>query len=337
MNSLNHHHAAKQSPILSILPPLFEPLKDDLQTVLNKMRAVAHIELELLDEALSYVVAVGGKLIRPALTITVSNIYRPTDNKVISLAASIEMLHTATLVHDDMIDEAARRRGKPTLHTMLDPSSAVLLGDYLFAQAASWNTETDNIRVVRIFSHTLMTIVQGELRQMWAKFNLKRANEDYLARIYGKTGALFAGACEAAAELGGAPSKEITALREYGRLLGLAFQIVDDVLDYTGNATEMGKPIGADLRNGNITLPVILYLRDYDQEALGETLFQEKLAPYHAEQIINRVVASGALQDSLQEAQALVDKGKQILKNLPPSPQVERLYELGDYIVTRTI
>lgn len=329
MNALNNH------TIKTI--PLFEPLEDDLQQVLNKMRAAARIEMDLLDEALAYVVAVGGKLIRPAVAISVCNLYRPTDEKVIALAASVEMLHTATLVHDDMIDDAARRRGNPTLHTLLDAGSAVLLGDYLFAQAAAWAAETDNIRVVRIFSETLMTIVEGELRQMWAKFDLTRANEDYFARIYGKTAALFASACEAGAELGGASAKEVRALREYGRLLGLAFQIVDDVLDYSGDATQMGKPIGADLRNGNITLPVILYLRDYDRTGLADTLFQSKLTPQQADDVVHLVAASPALRDSLLEAQRLIEEAKGALAALPDSPTLARLRTLGDYIVQRTI
>lgn len=317
--------------------PLFAPIENDLYDVINKMRNAAKVELSLLDEALAYVVAVGGKLVRPALAIIVSNIYRPTHEKAVLLAASVEMLHTATLVHDDMIDQSALRRGNPTLHTLLNPASAVLLGDYLFAQAAGWAAETDNVRVVRIFSETLMTIVGGELRQMWAKFHLERANEDYFARIYGKTAALFAAACEAGAELVGAPAQEVNALSEYGRLLGLAFQIVDDVLDYTGNATELGKPIGADLHNGNITLPVILYLRHYDRESLADTLFQKKLTSSETDRIINQVIASPALQDSLQEAKILVEKAKQALNILQPSAQTELLRELADYIVERTI
>lgn len=319
--------------------PILTPLEADLQRVLNKMRAAAkvEVEMELLDEALAHVVAVGGKLVRPALAITTSNLYCPTDEKVISLAASIEMLHTATLVHDDMIDQSAQRRGNPTLHTMIDPGSAVLLGDYLFAQAAAWAAETDSIRVVHIFSNTLMTIVEGELRQMWAKFDLDRANEDYFARIYGKTAALFAAACEAGGVLGGASQEELYALGEYGRLVGLAFQIVDDVLDYSGNAKELGKPIGSDLRNGNITLPVILYLRHYDQKGLADTIFRDKLTADDTEYVIAQVSTSHALRDSLTEAQQLVNRAKELLSIFPPSIQIQRLYDLGDYFVRRTV
>jgi geranylgeranyl pyrophosphate synthase len=318
--------------------PLFEPVEQDLRAVLTKMRSAARIEMELIDEALTHVVAVGGKLIRPALAITASNIYRPTDEKVVSLAASVEMLHTATLVHDDMVDDSSRRRGRPTLHVMLNPASAVLLGDYLFAQAAAWAAETDSIRVVHIFSETLMTIVEGELRQMWAQFDLVRANDDYFNRIFGKTAVLFAAACEAGGELGGASQRELHALREYGRLLGLAFQIVDDVLDFSGDTGLLGKPVGGDLRNGNITLPAILYLRDYDREDLARRWFQDStLTDEQADELVQRVVASPALGASLDCARELVEEAKQSLIELPPGPQIERLRELGDYVITRNL
>ncbi len=318
--------------------PVFAMLEPDLKRVLGKMRAAAHIEMEMLDEALEYVVAAGGKMVRPALAITVANIYRDTNDKVISLASSVEMLHTATLVHDDMVDDSARRRGNPTLHTMVTPATAVLLGDYLFAQAAAWAAETDNLRVVHIFSETLMTIVGGELRQMWAQFDLKRAKEDYYHRIFGKTAALFAAACESGAELGGAPHQEVEALREYGRLVGLAFQIVDDVLDYTGDAEKLGKPIGADLHNGNITLPVIIYLRDYDRENLATTMFaNDRLTTEQADYVIEKVTASPALHDALTEARRVVEQAKSELATLRPGEEVENLRNLADYIVARNI
>lgn len=317
--------------------PLLAPIEGDLQRVLHKMRAAAQVELSTLDEALAYVVAQGGKLIRPALAVTTANIYRPTDERVIALAASVEMLHTATLVHDDMIDDSTRRRGQPTLHTLLNPESAVLLGDYLFAQAASWAAETDSVRVVRIFSETLMTIVAGELRQMWAQFDLTRAADDYFARIHGKTAALFAAACESAAVLGGAPESQVDALREYGRLLGLAFQIVDDVLDYAGDAAVLGKPVGSDLRNGNITLPVITYLRTYDRDGLAEQLRQDRLDPEQADMIVARVLDSPALSDSLEEARRLARASQEQLDVLPASVQQERLREVADYVVRRTL
>lgn len=302
------------------------------------MRSVAGIEDQLLDEALAMVVSAGGKLIRPALAITSTNIYGADHDKIISLAAAVEMLHTATLVHDDMIDDAARRRGRPTLHTLLNPASAVLLGDYLFAQAAVWAAETDSVRVVNIFSNTLMTIVEGELRQMWAKRDFWRSQENYYERIYGKTAALFATACEAGAVLGEAPEEEIQALREYGRLLGLAFQVVDDVLDFAGDEQQLGKPVGGDLRGGNITLPFLFYLReqrDGRDELAEKVLAAEPLSDEQVQVVVKRVVNSPAIEQSLAEAQRLAAEAKRALAPIPAGTHRDTLIALADYTVRR--
>ncbi|MCB0077807.1 MAG: polyprenyl synthetase family protein [Anaerolineales bacterium] len=318
--------------------PVLQSLEPELRLVLDKMRSAATVDLEVLEEALAYVIAVGGKLIRPSLALLTSTMGRPVDEKTISLAASLEMLHTATLVHDDMIDNAALRRGNPTLHKMLDPASAVLLGDLLFAQAAKWAADTGNVRVVQIFAESLMAIVHGELRQRWAQFYVDRAAENYFDRIYGKTAALFAASCETGATLRHAPPHEIRALREYGRLLGLAFQIVDDLLDFVGDASRLGKPVGSDLRNGNITLPVILYLRDYDQSDLADRFFSDhQLTDEQIEQTISSVIASPALHDSQATARRLIDEAKVQLLDLPPSPQIDKLQELADYSVQRDL
>lgn len=303
------------------------------------MRRAARVDLELLDAALAHVVATGGKLVRPALAIAATRLVGgPVDeHKMISLAASVEMLHTATLVHDDMIDQAAKRRGNPTLHTLLNPASAVLLGDYLFAQAAEWAAETNNVRVVRIFADTLMIIVSGELRQMWAQWDWARAREDYMNRIFGKTAALFAAACEAGAVLGGASEVVVQALREYGRLLGLAFQIVDDVLDYVGDETNMGKPVGSDLKGGNITLPLILYVEQYadDRWPAARLDGHRRLSEEEVQEIVAHVVASGAIEASLQEARRLADEAKAVLRHVPPGPLTDVLLDLADYVVRR--
>nr|WP_290667214.1 polyprenyl synthetase family protein [Ardenticatena sp.] len=318
--------------------PIFTPIEPDLRAVLEKMRSAANIQLELLDEALAHVVASGGKLVRPSLAILVSRIYGAEYEKMISLAASLEMLHTATLVHDDMIDAAAKRRGNPTLHTLLNPASAVLLGDYLFAQAAAWATETDNVRVVRIFAQTLMTIVNGELRQMWAKWDWNRAIEDYFNRIHGKTAALFSASCETAAALCHTPAPVTTALREYGRLIGLAFQIVDDVLDYAGDEEKMGKPVGSDLRSGNITLPLIYYARHNPNDPLLATILDGK-RPSRDEvsTIVAAVVESDAIERSLAEADRLVDEALTHLEIVPDCPERTMLAELARYIVRRRV
>lgn len=316
--------------------PLFTGIEEDLRAVIQKMRSAARVEIHTLDDALAEVVASGGKLVRPALAIMTSRMYGTDRDKMLSLAASVEMLHTATLVHDDMIDRSDKRRGHPTLHNMLNASSAVLLGDYLFAQAAEWAAETDNVRVVRIFSNTLMTIVEGELRQIWAQHDWDRAQEDYFNRIYGKTAALFAAACESGAVLGGASEDVVQSLREYGRLLGLAFQVVDDVLDYAGDEARLGKPVGSDLRGGNITLPLIVYVRDYARDGVaGKMLDGEQLSDDEIQDIVSGVVSSGAIEDSLAEAQGLVDEAKANLTRVPANEHSSTLESLADYVVHR--
>lgn len=307
-----------------------------MQAVVRKMRSAANVDLHALDEALSQVVASGGKLVRPALAIMTSRMYEAERDKMLSLAASVEMLHTATLVHDDLIDRSDRRRGQPTLHNFLNPGSAVLLGDYLFAQAAEWAAETDNVRVVRIFANTLMTIVGGELRQMWAQHDWERAQEDYFNRIHGKTAALFASACESGAVLGGAPEPVVQALREYGRLLGLAFQVVDDVLDYAGDESRLGKPVGSDLRGGNITLPLILYVREYGRDGRAAKVLEgQQLSNDEVRSIVAEVVGSGAIEESLSTAQALVDDAKARLAEVPVNEHSATLESLADYVVRR--
>ena len=224
------------------------------------------------------------------------------------------------------------------MHTLLNPASAVLLGDYLFAQAAAWATETDNVRVVRIFAQTLMTIVNGELRQMWAKWDWNRAIEDYFNRIHGKTAALFSASCETAAALCHTPAPVTTALREYGRLIGLAFQIVDDVLDYAGDEEKMGKPVGSDLRSGNITLPLIYYARHNPNDPLLATILDGK-RPSRDEvsTIVAAVVESDAIERSLAEADRLVDEALTHLEIVPDCPERTMLAELARYIVRRRV
>lgn len=315
---------------------LFAPIEEDLEAVVHKMRTAASVDMQVLDSALTQVVASGGKLVRPALAIMTARIYGADREKMLSLAASVEMLHTATLVHDDLIDRSDRRRGRPTLHTLLTPGTAVLLGDYLFAQAAEWAAETDNVRVVRIFADTLMTIVGGELRQIWAQWDWDRAQEDYLNRIYGKTAALFASACEAGAALSGAPEETVQALREYGRLLGLAFQIVDDVLDYAGDEARLGKPVGSDLRDGNITLPLILYVRSYAGDGVADKVLRaETFSEDEVQEIVGEVIASGAIDESRREARTLVNQAKTHLASVPTNQYSSTLEALADYVVQR--
>ena len=208
------------------------------------MRATGEV-FRPLSGAINVLLGAGGKRVRPALALLASKLYPNAErDKVVSLAAAIEMLHSATLVHDDVIDGSLLRRGNPTLNASWSQGATILAGDFIFARAAVFASETDNVRVMRVFSQTLMTICEGELRQLFDLRNWQQPKDAYYERIYGKTAALFATATEAAAVLGSAPEAEITALHDYGYNVGMAFQIMDDVLDFVGSCPDGGQASG---------------------------------------------------------------------------------------------
>ncbi len=240
-----------------------ELIADDLKRVDAKMQAAGEVFMPLAS-AINLLLGSGGKRLRPALALLASKLFVSADNdNVVSLAAAVEMLHSATLVHDDVIDGSLLRRGQATLNASWSQGATILAGDFVFARAAFFAAETDNIRVMKIFSQTLMTIVEGELRQLYALRNWSQPKDAYYQRIYGKTAALFAAATESAAVLGDAPEEQIGLLRDYGYNVGMAFQIMDDILDFVGDASKVGKPVGGDLRQGTVTLPVFYYLQSH--------------------------------------------------------------------------
>ncbi len=292
-----------------------------------------------LRDAILYLVQSGGKRLRPALTIAAGKSYPVDEAKLIYLATAVELLHTATLVHDDVIDGALLRRGNPTLNARWNVGATVLAGDYIFAKAAVYSTLTDHPAVVRLFAHTLSIICNGELVQMFKYYDLDQTKEEYYDRIYAKTASLFSASTELGAMLAGAPEEERLAWREFGYYLGMAFQIVDDVLDFIGDERVLGKPVGSDLRQGTITLPIFYYLErggdplvitrvfnERDEEAKGEAL----------KEAIEAVRTSGAVRDALDEAGEFVQKALAILTRVPHTPYREALQQITTYVVERT-
>jgi geranylgeranyl pyrophosphate synthase len=265
-------------------------------------------------------------------------------DKLISLAASVEMLHTATLVHDDLIDGALLRRGSPTLNTDWSPGATVLTGDYLFARSAALAAETGKVRVMDIFAHTLMTICSGELRQMFDRRELPRlddeqgwdlALEQYDQRIHAKTASLFAGATEAAAVLGSAPEDELSALRDYGRFLGMGFQIVDDVLDFQGDENVLGKPVGSDLREGIVTLPVLYYLKAHADDDRVATVVRGGRDGGLVAEVVEAVSESGAVEQAMARARGFILQSQAALAPLPDTETRSIMHSLADYAISR--
>lgn len=324
--------------------PLLEHLTADLERVERKMREPMHPDYPQLTLVLDHLLDSGGKRLRPALALLAGQFY-PTDlEKLVSLAASVEMLHTATLVHDDLIDGALLRRGKTTLNARWSAGATVLTGDYLFARAASLAASTNHVRVMGIFANALMTICSGELRQIFDRGELpcldseqawQTALDRYDQRIHAKTASLFAASTEAAAVLSNAPEVEIIALRDYGQLLGTGFQIVDDVLDFEGNEKTLGKPVGSDLREGIVTLPAMYYLRNHPQDDRIARVLQDS----RDEELVGSVVAaireSGAVTQALDRARDLIRQGQAALQVLPEGKSRTALHELAEYTIDR--
>jgi geranylgeranyl pyrophosphate synthase len=324
--------------------PLLEPLSDDLERVEQRLLEPVHADYPQLTAVLQNLLGSGGKRLRPALALLAGSFY-PTDrDKLVSLAASVEMLHTATLVHDDLIDGALMRRGSTTVNARWSMGATVLTGDYLFARAAALAAETDHVRVMSIFANTLMVICSGELRQIFDRHNVPHLDgEDawqvalarYDERIDAKTASLFSAATEAAGVLGEAPEAEIVALREYGRLLGMGFQIIDDVLDFEGNQSVLGKPVGSDLREGIVTLPVLYFLRDHPNDDRIATVVQNGGDDEMVLQVVEAIRTSGAVSRALDRAQDFVARSQEQLSILPDAGSRATMHALANYTISR--
>lgn len=318
------------------LIPIFELIREDLECVERKMREVSRIEYEQLRATLDYLLGSGGKRLRPALVLLSSKFYPADAEKVTSLAAAVETLHTATLIHDDLLDNAFLRRGNPTLNATWNSVATVLTGDYLFARAAAFAAETKSVRVVSIFAQTLMSICGGELKQIFGSDQGQTTREYYYQRIYSKTASLFAASAETGALLSEAPEPEVQALRDYGYNLGMAFQIVDDILDLAGDEDELGKPVGSDLRQGVITLPTIYFLQAHpEDEAVTRVLSGRYGGDDEVRTAVEMIKESGAIESSTAEAKRFAARSRDALSTLPHNEYRQAMLDLTDFVVER--
>lgn len=313
---------------------ILEPIRDDLALVEIKLRQPMPQEHPVLTAAVEHLLSSGGKRIRPALALLAARFYPTHPEKITALAAAVEMLHTATLVHDDLIDKALFRRGVPTLNSEWTPSMTVLTGDYLFARAAYLASQTDHIGVMHIFSQTLMTICTGELKQQFEKTSLDAQN--YYERIYAKTAALLKAATEGAGVLAGAPQEHVQALSDYGHFVGMAFQIIDDVLDFTSDEATLGKPVGSDLAQGLVTLPTLYYLKRHPSaNTVSAVLDGTACEPHAIAHAVEAIRQSGAIDQALAEAQAFIARSQEALTPLPDGAARDSLAALAEFVVRR--
>ncbi|WP_223423181.1 polyprenyl synthetase family protein [Tateyamaria pelophila] len=291
-----------------------------------------------IPEVTRHLVDAGGKRLRPMLTLAAAHMCGYDGPYHIHLAATVEFIHTATLLHDDVVDESAQRRGRPTANLLWDNKSSVLVGDYLFSRSFQLMTETGSLDVLRILSDASATIAEGEVLQMTAARDLATDEGVYLQVVRGKTAALFSAATEVGGVIAGADAATVRAFYDYGDALGIAFQIVDDLLDYQGQSAATGKNVGDDFRERKLTLPVIKAVAKADEEERAfwtrtiEKGRQEDGDLDHALELLNR---HGALEATRLDAVAWSDKAKAALAPLPEHELRTILIDLADYVVER--
>lgn len=317
---------------------LAEALADDMAAVNALIRTrMASEHAPRIPEVTAHLVEAGGKRLRPMLTLAAARMCGYEGDNHVKLAATVEFIHTATLLHDDVVDESEKRRGRPTANLLWDNKSSVLVGDYLFARSFQLMTETNNIRVLRILSDAAATIAEGEVLQMTAAQDLRTTEAIYLQVVRGKTAALFSAATEVGGVIADMDETQIKALFDYGDALGIAFQIVDDLLDYWGSDAT-GKNVGDDFRERKLTLPVIkaVALGDDEERAFWKRTIekgrQEDGDLEHAIALLNK---HGTLEATRAEANDWIAKARAALVTLPEHPIREMLDDLADYVVAR--
>ena len=308
----------------------------DMQAVNNVIRARLHSEVPLVNQVAEYIIGAGGKRIRPALVLLIANAHGYRGQAHHELAAVIEFIHTPTLLHDDVVDESSLRRGKQTANALFGNAASVLVGDFLYSRSFQMMVSVGNARVMQILADATNVIAEGEVLQLLNMHNPEVNEAAYLQVIRSKTARLFEAAAEVGALISGASDADIAAAGEYGGSLGTAFQLIDDVLDYSGNAAEIGKNVGDDLREGKPTLPLIYVMENgtAQQRDLVRSCI-ENGDEQHFDQILSAINGSGALDYTRAQAEKAAQRAAQALDGLPASAYKTAMLELAAFAVER--
>jgi octaprenyl-diphosphate synthase len=315
--------------VYKLVQPELDKVDAEFKTLIDNQSEFAEMHKMLKQ------IMVGGKVVRPTLTLLSGMFFDYDTARLLPMATAAETMHIATLVHDDAIDSANLRRGRPTINSVWGVDLAILLGDFLFARAGEFAARTNNIRAVTLFAQTLGIIARGEIKQAFSSFHLKQSFEQYVERIAGKTAALFAMATESGAVLGNAPEVSVQVLKSYGYNLGLAFQVVDDILDFVGTEAEVGKPVGADLAQGTVTLPSLKLLEHYPRDNPIEKVFNKEDVAVNIQRAIEMVRNSSIIDECYQVAADYAHLATRDLGKLPDKPAREALMALADYVIKR--
>lgn len=312
----------------------FALVQEGLAAVERALADTAQPDHPLLGPMLSMVLPGSGKRLRPALALLTGRLGTYDAERLLHMAVGVELLHAASLVHDDVVDESDLRRGAQTLFTRVGNALAVLVGDYLFAQSATRCVATGDVRVIGLFAQTLASMCQGQIEEASRGSSPEQTltREQYYQTIWGKTASLFVLACEGSAILAGLTEPQIAGMRRYGDRLGLAFQVVDDILDFIGEEAELGKPVGSDVRQGTITLPVICL-----REILTPDQFRAAFAEDDRSAVIDLVRTSGAVERAQTEADRLLSEAREALGAIPEGVARDALEALTHYVVERRV
>jgi len=317
---------------------LYRDISRDLRDVEEKLKLFTMSPNKIISEISTYLFQSSGKRIRPALLILCAKLSGYKGKEHIVMSSLVETIHTASLLHDDIIDNSEVRRGRESVHSRWGPNITVLLGDYLYIKTINHSLESKHKQIVQILTDISSKMIEGELDEYYVSWNLDIDENDYLDIINKKTASLFSASCRIGGILGMASEEEENALAEFGTNLGMIFQIVDDLLDYIGDEHTMGKPVLSDLREGRITLPLIYTLNNDGQEnrkRITKLLKGKELNTASLDQILNIVRSNGALDYSKKKAQEYSVHSKTLIQKMPPSIYRDALSLFPDYILNR--
>jgi heptaprenyl diphosphate synthase len=321
------------------LSRLFAGIDSDLEQVDRTFEKRATSGLDILNSASMHALASPGKRLRTALTLLSGKLNSYRFDKLLPLSVAFEMVHLATLIHDDIVDNAMTRRGNPTVNSLWGNNIAILLGDYYFAKTAGLIADINDNRIDHLFSDTVATVCEGTIMEMMTAGRIDLTIQSYYEKISHKTACLIAACCKGGAIVSEASDEEIEFLEEYGMNLGIAFQILDDVLDYTEDQSTIGKPAGNDLRQGMVTLPLIYALQEHPKNGRHQAVYRLLNDQTHKEEdisaVVNWVVRGGSVEHAIADANAYAEKARAALYHFPPSTDRQVLDELIDFVVTR--
>jgi octaprenyl-diphosphate synthase len=320
------------------LAHIFGPIRDDLEAVEREF--VRHIQsrVALIPEMGRYIQKSGGKRVRPAVLLMAARLGGYTGDRAVLYASVVEFIHTATLVHDDIIDGADLRRGRLAVHSRWGNDITVLLGDYLYIKSMAMALTQDSLEIIRLLCDVTLRMIEGELYQLTKTGDVDITEDEHFEIIRRKTAFLFGGCAQIGGMLGGVTREQETALQEYGFNLGIAFQLVDDLLDYTADVVALGKPVGGDLREGKVTLPVIFLLRRGGEDAdrlIRNVVQQRSVSADEWRDILRLLHEHRSTEMAYQRALEFATRAKRALDAFPPSQEREALLALTDYVVSR--